>query len=265
MAIGNNEVAALKNATVIGADGEHLGTVEGIYNDNETDVPAWATVKTDRPGRSVSLVPLDGALMHGADLHVPFADEQLESAPHHDPGRDLSRQDEIDLLRHYRVSYDAGHDSELLPEPAPGPTTSAVDRDADTSDSTGEAMTRSEEQLRVHTESRAVERVRLRKRVVTGYEQITVPLRREELTVERVPVDGASTPVAGDVGPDMSSPADGDDEWEIILYAERPVVRTETVPVERIRLVKHTVTDQETVGAEVRREEIELDNESDQL
>ena len=43
------------------------------------------------------------------------------------------------------------------------------------------------------------------------------------------------------------------------LHAERPVVDTEAVAVERVKLGKETVTDQETVGGEVRKEEIELD------
>ena len=37
------------------------------------------------------------------------------------------------------------------------------------------------------------------------------------------------------------------------------MVDTEAVAVERVRLGKETVTEQETVGGEVRKEEIELD------
>ena len=51
------------------------------------------------------------------------------------------------------------------------------------------AMTRSEEQLRVGTERVATTRARLVKYVVTEDVQITVPIRREEIRVEQVPID----------------------------------------------------------------------------
>ena len=223
---------------VSGVNGEKLGIVDGIYNDNETEVPAWAAVRSDLSGSAVSLVPLATATVHGDTLHVPFDEEQLASAPHHDPGRALSRQDEIDLFRHYRVSYDTGADSEP-------------------SDLSGDAMTRSEERLLVHTESHAVERVRLRKHVVTEYQQVTVPVRREELRIEREPVE----PASGRADPGATAAFGGDEELEIVLYAERPVVATETVAVERVRIGKRTVTAEETVSGEVRREEIELDTD----
>jgi stress response protein YsnF len=45
----------------------------------------------------------------------------------------------------------------------------------------------------------------------------------------------------------------------VTLRAERPVVETEAVPVERVRLGKETVRDEETVSGEVRKEQIEFD------
>jgi stress response protein YsnF len=255
MAIRDDDVARLQRAAVIGRDGTALGTVNGIYFDNATDQPAWAAV---RSGGYTSLVPLATASLRGTELHVPFDPQQLEHAPHHDPGRALSPQDEIDLFRHYGVEYD--DQTEAAP---------AVDAGSGADD----AMTRSEEHLRVRTEAEPVERVRLRKHVVTEYQQVTVPVRREEVRLERVPVGEGEAPVgegeapvddaavSGDtdvVGEAASGPAD-DDEQVIVLYEERPVVRTETVPVERVRMGKRTVVDQETVGGDVRREEIEVD------
>ena len=46
---------------------------------------------------------------------------------------------------------------------------------------------------------------------------------------------------------------------DVVLYAERPVVGRETVPVERVRLVKRYVQDEITVDGEVRREEVAVD------
>ena len=247
MAIGNENVEALERAVVVGSAGEELGVVHGIYYDNRTDRPVWVAVGSGTAGHGVSLVPLTTASLRGDALHVPYDREQLGRAPHHDADRELSPQDEIDLYRYYGVDYDTGADAD-------------ADVEAD-------AMTRSEEQLRVHTASQPVERVRLRKHVVTEYRQITVPVRREEIRVERVPVGEADTDApdveyAGPVGdPGAGSPVD--DEQEVVLYAERPVVTTETVAVERIRVGKHTVTGQETVGGEVRREVVELDDATD--
>ena len=56
---------------------------------------------------------------------------------------------------------------------------------------------------------------------------------------------------------------DEHDEHVVTLYEERPVVGTETVPVERVRLGKQTVIEQQAVGGQVRREEIELDTTPD--
>jgi len=53
------------------------------------------------------------------------------------------------------------------------------------------------------------------------------------------------------------------DEHVVTLYEERPVVRSETVPVERVRLGKQAITEQQTLGGQVRREEIEVDTAPD--
>jgi len=59
-------------------------------------------------------------------------------------------------------------------------------------------------------------------------------------------------------GPDLS-----DEEHEVTLHEERPVIEKETVPVERVRLDTETVTDQVTVDEEVRKERIETDGVDD--
>ncbi|WP_324275183.1 YsnF/AvaK domain-containing protein [Blastococcus brunescens] len=50
-------------------------------------------------------------------------------------------------------------------------------------------MTRSEERLVVGTERVATTRARLVKYIVTEEVQITVPIRREEIRLEEVPID----------------------------------------------------------------------------
>ena len=132
----------------------------------------------------------------------------------------------------------------------------AVGRDT-SGPTTDEAMTRSEERLNVGTRTEETGRARLRKYVVTENVTETVPVSREEVRVEREPITDAN------VGNAMDGPAISEEEHEVTLHAERPVVEKEAVPVERVRLDKETVTEQERVSADVRKEEIEVDGVRD--
>jgi stress response protein YsnF len=126
-------------------------------------------------------------------------------------------------------------------------------------------MTRSEEQLRVGTERVSATRARLVKYVVTEDVQITVPIRREEIRVEQVPVDGEDGDWAGESlempagTAEAAATASGGLPDEIILHTERPVVTVEVVPVERVRLRTELVQGQETVTEQVQREQIVAD------
>jgi uncharacterized protein (TIGR02271 family) len=122
--------------------------------------------------------------------------------------------------------------------------------------STDDAMTRSEEELRVGTERRETGRVRLRKYVVTETEQRTVPVRREEVRVEREPITEGNVDQALD-GPEIS-----EEEHEVVLHEERPVVEKEVVAKERVRLSTEEHTDEETVSEDVRKERIETDGDA---
>ncbi|MDO5502672.1 MAG: YsnF/AvaK domain-containing protein, partial [Actinomycetia bacterium] len=119
-----------------------------------------------------------------------------------------------------------------------------------------ETMTRSEEQLRVGTEQQETGRARLRKYTTTEEETVTVPVEKERLVVEREPIEGDGTRSAGSIGD-----GDGDVEEDIVLREERPVVDKETVDVENVRVGKETVTDDQTVTEEVRKEHIDVDGE----
>ena len=116
-------------------------------------------------------------------------------------------------------------------------------------------MTRSEERLVAGTRTEEAGRARLRKYVVTDQEQVSVPVTREEVRLEREPVTDANRGAA------LDGPAISEDEHEVTLHAERPVVDTEAVPVERVRLGKETVTEEQRVQGEVRKEQIEFDDD----
>ena len=78
-----------------------------------------------------------------------------------------------------------------------------------------------------------------------------MPVTREEVRVEREPITNGE---AGDIG---------DDEVEMTTYAERPVVSTEKVAKEKVRLVKDTIADDETVSGEVRKEQVDVDMDNE--
>ena len=120
-------------------------------------------------------------------------------------------------------------------------------------------MTRSEEELRVGTTQRERGRVRLRKYVTTEQVQQTVPVRRERVRVEREPITDANRDAA------VSGPEISEEEHEVILREEAPVVDKRVVPRERVRLDTDTVTGEERVAEEVRKEQIEVQDEDGKL
>ena len=95
----------------------------------------------------------------------------------------------------------------------------------------------------------------MRKYVTTEQVQRTVPVQRERVRVEREPITDANLDAATS-GPDIS-----EEEHEVILREEEPVVEKRVVPKERVRLDKDTVTGEERVTEEVRKEQIDVQNE----
>ena len=244
MSVNMNDPAQLNGTTVVGGDG--LGNVDAVYYDNATDRAEWVAVRSGLLGTRVTLVPLRRADYTGDELRVPFDKVQLRNAPHHDPGNELSPADEADLYRYYGIDYASD---------GPG-FTAPASRDADRSWG-DDAMTRSEEHLRVDTAADEVGRARLRKHIVTEHQQVSVPLSHEEVRVEREPITDANREPALH-GTDIAEA-----EHEVVLHAERPVTDTVAEPVERIRLAKETVTEQRTVEGDVRHERIEYDGVRD--
>src|ERR671912_716338 len=98
---------------------------------------------------------------------------------------------------------------------------------------------------------------RLRKYVVTEEVQQTVPVRREEVRVEREPITDANVDDA------LDGPAISEEEHEVVLHEEQPVVEKKAVPKERVRMDKQSVTDEAQVSEEVRKERIEADGDLD--
>jgi uncharacterized protein (TIGR02271 family) len=244
---------------VIDADGDKVGTLEELFRDEETQEPEWAVIKTGMFGTKLSFVPLQGAAPAGEDVRVQFSKAQIKDSPRiDDSDGQLSQEEEARLYEHYGMSYSERRSDSGLPEGngKTGGGRGPVGRDT-SGPTTDDAMTRSEEELRVGKMDRERGRARLRKYVVTEQVQQTVPVRREEVRLEREPITDENVDQA------LGGPEISEEEHEVVLHEEQPVVEKRTVPKERVRMDKDAVTDEAQVSEEVRKERIEAEGDID--
>ena len=244
------QIEHVAGADVRGPDDDKIGSAGRVYVDDVTGEPAWVTVTTGFFGTRESFVPLHSASWDGEALHVPYEKGYVKDAPSMDPDGHLTVEEEQALYRYYGIEGADGWDGAQSNGDGDG-----YDASGPTTD---DAMTRSEEHLEVSTEQREAGRARLRKYVVTEQQTVTVPVTREEVRVEREPITDANRDAAV-AGQDIAEA-----EHEVVLHEERPVVTTQAEPVERVRLTTETVTDEETVTGEVRKEQIEIEGATDE-
>lgn len=255
--IDSSKLNSLLGAPVNDIAGNKIGSVGQIYVDPDTDQATWATVKTGLFGTSETFAPLGSATWDNNTLMVPFEKEFVKNAPRIEADGALSEEAENALYSYYgdgtetrreEAPYEHG-----VTAPAPVADTETGTEGYDTSGpTTDDAMTRSEEELRVGKNTVEVGRARLRKFVVTEQETVTVPVSHDEVRMVREPITDAN------VGDALDGPEISEEEHEIVLTADQVVVEKEAVPVERIRLGTETVTEQQRVTEEIRKEKIEL-------
>jgi uncharacterized protein (TIGR02271 family) len=259
-------VRSWQGRTMVDGDGDRIGTIDSIYVDDQTGEPEWALVNTGLFGAKSTFVPLAQANPSGDQVQVPYDKQLVKDAPKMDPDQHLSEAEEQQLWRHYGLDYGSGYAAARTTGDAGYVDTErttydgrdTVGRDV-SGPTTDDAMTRSEEELQVGTETRERGRARLRKYVTTEEQTVTVPVQREEVRVEREPITDANLDAATS-GPDIS-----EEEHEVTLREEEPVVEKRAVPKERVRLDKETVTDERQVSEEVRKEQIEVEGDRDRL
>src|SRR5215216_7411098 len=156
-------VRSWEGRTLVDRDGGRIGRIDAIYLDDHTGEPEWALVNTDLFGTKSSFAPLAQATPAGEEVRVPYDKQLVKDAPRVDPDGHLSEAEERQLWRHYGLDYDTT-DRTVGGRDAMG--RDRVGRDT-TGSTTDDAMTRSEEELRVGTTQRERGRVRLRKYVST--------------------------------------------------------------------------------------------------
>ncbi len=233
-----------EDRTVIDNQGNRVGRISGVYLDDDTQVPQWGLIQTGLFGGKHTFVPLVGATMEGDEVRVPYDEAHIKDAPRIEADGELSVEEEAELTRHYGMGLSTEASNSGLVTGSPQPHVAGGEG--------GASMTLSEERMRVGTLRRPSELVRLRKTVVTEPVAQTVPLQHEEVRVEREPILDAEGAAEATIG---------EEEHEVTLSREEPVVEKTTVPVERVSLQKDVTAEEVEVTGEVRKESLEVDRE----
>jgi uncharacterized protein (TIGR02271 family) len=249
------EVQDWSGKTLLDSVGSKIGTIDEIYVDQQTERPEWALVHTGLFGTKSNFVPLTGAKRSDDEVTAAFTKEEVKNAPGIEPDGELSQAEEAKLYAHYGVDYGESRSDSGLPEGEQDPNAGQSEGHDTSGPTTDDAMTRSEEELNVDTVTREKGRARLRKHVVTENVETTVPVQREEVRIEREPITDANAGAAVD-GPGIS-----EEEHEVVLHEEEVVTEKRVVPKERVRIGTETVTDEQTVSEDVRKEQIETDSD----
>ncbi|MFS8099555.1 PRC and DUF2382 domain-containing protein [Lentzea alba] len=232
--IDQTHVEALYDCDVIDNKGEKIGSVKRVWLEDGTGKPMWAEVHTGLFGMKESFVPIQQGQVTGGAITVPVAKEQVKDAPGvQTSGDHMSDREQEALYRHYG----------MIPRAKTG--------EHDRLGGDAAEVTLSEEKLDVGKRSVETGRVRLVKHTVTEEQNISVPVTHEEVRVVREPAEGnAGKPFA-------------DEQAEVTLHREEPVVRKHTEAVERVRLEKDAVTEQKDVKGQVRKERAEVERDSE--
>ena len=259
--------------------GEKIGKVDALFLD-EADQPEYIGVETGLPGASSALIPWNMVSVDEARRRFTVASDKrtVENGPVFGENQKITPELENRVYTHYhgqgratttgergthgasysdaqeeRTQFAADERSEIggyRGREGVGSTRGTTGR-ADVAREDEIRVQRTEEELLAGTREREAGAVKVRKRVRVDRERLEVPIRREEAVVERVPID---KPARG--------AQIGEDEVRVPLTEEEVVVEKRPVAKEEIRLRKDVVEDVEVVEADVRREEIDVEDTS---
>lgn len=226
----------LQGRTVHDREGTRVGKVKQVFVESKTDAPNFVTVKTSA---GEHLIPVASVELKKTTLHVPFDKDTIQNAPAFDLDEGLEASEQDEIVEYYESNR--------------------ADEDKDNEDSADEveeegSMIRRAERLEVGTEWEETGEARISKRVVTSTETVEVPLRREELVIERESLTDEEAQEGGDLS---------EEEEVIVLREERPVVEKQVVGVEKVTVGKRTLSEAEEVSADVQEEKIDIDTDTE--
>ena len=231
----------MRGAPVYDSAGDKIGKVDEIFYDQQTRVPEWIGIGTGFFGTKRVLVPVEGAQVTKDGLMVRYSKDQVKDSPDVDED-EISQEQEAELASFYGMGYSERRSDTGLPEGHGRQSRRMRDED--------QAVTRSEEELQVGKRSEQAGTARLRKWVETEPVALDVKLNREVARVTRERID---QPVGEH---DFS-----EQEVEVPLRQEKPVVQKQAVAKERIRLEKDIETERQTVQDELKKERVEVEGD----
>lgn len=254
---------------VLDSAGNKIGTVDNVWIDDATNDLEFIGVKTGWLFGKTHIIPVQNADISNSQITVPFGQDQIKDAPSFSGDQELSPADEDGIYQYYGVQRSTSASPSGLPaggENTGFTSTAGTYDNADTSDTTSgytgdrsytdtttgdtQAVALSEEELQVGKQQVETGRVRLRKVVHTEHEEVPVELQREQVSIERVSATDADVP----------STAFQDQEIEVPVMREEPVVGKEAHVVGGVQLNKNVETESRTVTGDVRKEDVEVDD-----
>jgi uncharacterized protein (TIGR02271 family) len=267
--------------TVYDRGGDKIGKVDDLFVD-EADQPEYIGVKMGFLGMSSTLIPMELARVNDERQLIEVAADKdtVQNAPTFDDDREITPDFEQQVHSYYGLqrsettaesgAYGSYYGDETAGTVGPGMSMGDTEsgefrghaaddegvnqsRGDDLEDEDELRVQRTEEELAAGTREREAGQVNVRKRVRTDRETVEVPTRREEVSVERVPVSEGEAAEA----------QIGDDEVVVPVTEEEVVVEKRPVAKEEIRIRKDVVEDTEVVEEDVRREEVEIDDETE--
>lgn len=232
---------------VLDETGNKIGSVDNVWVDTATSKLEFVGVTTGWLFGKQHAIPAEQAQIDDTNrtMTIPYSQDLIKDAPSFSGDGELSPDDEEQIYSHFGIARST----------APSPTGYAAGTDtgtAQTSDTGDRSMKLSEEELQVGKRPVQEGEVRLRKVVRTEREEVPVDLRREDVEIERVPASG-----------NAPSGAFQEQEISVPVMHEEPVVAKEAHVKGEVRATKTADTERQTVGGEVRREEVEVDEEGD--
>lgn len=234
-------------------DGEKIGSVDNLFA-GEDEEPEYVGVKMGFLGMNSTLIPMEICRVDESDRAI-VADTEKSTAkdgPSFDDDQDITPEFEREVRGHYGLE-------------SPGEARERGEVEVDGEDEDEIRVQRTEEELRAGTREREVGGVNVSKRIRTDRERISVPKKREEVTVERVPVDEDDEGRAG-VGSIEDVEAEiieDEEEIRVPIVEEEIVVEKRAVVKEVLRIKKRVVEEEEVIEEDVRKEEVEIDGAVD--
>jgi uncharacterized protein (TIGR02271 family) len=223
---------------VMASDGRRLGRVDDLLVDTQANKVRYVDVEGGSQGHVT--IPIGYARLE-RDRHQVLvdrlSDDQFQALPAYDRGP---------ITRDYEERV--GRACNLQASSA---TPDFYENDAFRADEV--RLTLSEEQLAIGKREVSGGEVGVHKTVETRHVHEEVPLRHEEVEIERRPITEGMMTTGREVI--------GEDEIRIPLHAEEAVVEKRVVPKEELVVRKREVVESEVVDTELRSERAEVDRE----